>query len=147
MKNHSIIYVLIAIAIITAALIAMTYFFGITNPWENRGATTVPDPDAASDTYSYFTPNPTTSQENTENNASVQSDSTSKDAAETLQATYVVKTYNGIIGVFADDSDNPMQTIEVSVASLPESDQQALDNGISVKGTGNLRRLLEDYES
>ena len=152
-KGHNVVFILVAIAIITAAVIAMTYFMGIGNPQENRGATAVPDQEAASGNYSYFTANQTASQENTENNESVQISSTVNPTIEDhsanggTQNTYVVKTYNGIIGVFIDDSDKPIQTVDVIVSSLPAGDQQSLEKGISVKGTNALRRLLEDYES
>ena len=147
-KGHIVVFILIAIAIITAAIIAMTYFVGLA-PQDNRGAAAVPNQEAASGNQSYFTLNPTASQENTENNESTQISSTAviSPADDNAQNTYIVKTYNGIIGVFADQSETPIQTVEVTVSSLPEGDQQSLEEGISVKGTNALRRLLEDYES
>jgi hypothetical protein len=37
--------------------------------------------------------------------------------------------------------------VNVSIASLPQSDQKLLEKGITVESDEKLRSLLEDYES
>lgn len=68
--------------------------------------------------------------------------------AMTSQAeTYVVKIYQGKIGVFMGEEDIPFHVIDVEVSSLPKADQVLLTNGIYVSDSSQLNGILEDYES
>ena len=60
---------------------------------------------------------------------------------------YVVREFEGHIGVFQGGSDKPMQEVEVEVSSLPKADQLLLAGGIKVTGEKQLKSILEDYES
>ena len=60
---------------------------------------------------------------------------------------YVVRIFEGKIGVFTKDGTTPLQVLEVFVDTLPEQDQAVLETGITVTGRENLRKTLEDYES
>lgn len=146
MKGHTILYLLIAMAIIAAAVVAMTYLISPASQRENRGADAVPET-ASYGNQIYSTANSTTSQETTENLASVPSapPSTVSGADETTD--YVVKAFNGKIGVFIKDSETPVQTLDVPVDTLPEQDRAVLEAGITVTGRENLRKTLEDYGS
>jgi hypothetical protein len=66
----------------------------------------------------------------------------------TSQSTiYVVKTYSGHIGVFANNSNVPFEEIDVDVSTLPQMDQNLLSKGIEVTSESKLNKLLEDYKS
>lgn len=84
----------------------------------------------------YSTANPPSSQENSEVTA----------MAEEAEA-YVVREFEGHIGVFKGESDKPLQEVEVEVSSLPKADQLLLAGGIKVTGEKQLKSILEDYES
>lgn len=153
LKTHSILYILITLAIIAAAVIAMTYFLGTKYPQENRGAVTAPTSEPHSN-LNYFTANSDASQENTKNPASVtteprqsSSESSISPESEAKASSYTVKTFNGKIGVFADSEETPIDIIDVEIATLPQEDQATLTNGITAKDKSSLRRILEDYES
>lgn len=60
---------------------------------------------------------------------------------------YVIGVYDEKIAVFAQGDAVPIETYDVYVTTLPESDQKSLRKGIEVKGKTELRRLIEDYTS
>lgn len=60
---------------------------------------------------------------------------------------YVVKEYNGHIGVFVNAGTIPFEEIEVDVSSLPKTDQTLLLKGIKVTDQSKLNHILEDYKS
>ena len=60
-------------------------------------------------------------------------------------AGYIVREYEDMIGVFVDDSDNPVQVYEVDVNSLPDLDRELLAQGMYAFDDAALQRLLEDY--
>lgn len=60
---------------------------------------------------------------------------------------YIVRDYNGWVAVFPYASDNPQTVTGVSVAILPERDQNMLERGISVYSDDELFTLLEDYDA
>lgn len=63
------------------------------------------------------------------------------------QTIYIVREYEGMIGVFAEDQDEPLYTVDVAVELLPEADRKMLAAGITVSGRERLNSVLEDYES
>lgn len=62
-------------------------------------------------------------------------------------AAYTLGVWEGQLAVFEGTAAFPMKLYEVSVASLPETEQQKLRDGISVASEGELQVLLEDYTS
>lgn len=60
---------------------------------------------------------------------------------------YVVRTYDGKIGVFKNDEKTPYQMIDVEVSSLPQTDQLLLATGIRADNPSDLQQIIEDYES
>ena len=85
---------------------------------------------------SYYTPNPSASQE-----------SSGAYAMASHVAVYTVRTYEGRIGIFLNDSKVPFEELDVDVGLLPEADQVLLEEGIRVTDREHLNRLIEDYES
>ncbi len=149
MKGHKIVLISIASSILLAALITMVCVLSICRWQDNRNAAAVPELDADNN-QGYFTANSSVSQDSTKNSGSSSAEVPAAETESSISAasvTYVVKTFQGKIGVFAGDPDTPIQTLNVEVATLPESDRQALEQGITVEGRDSLRRLLEDYES
>ena len=63
------------------------------------------------------------------------------------QTIYIVREYEGMIGVFAENEDEPLYTVDVAVELLPEADRKMLAAGITVSGRERLNSVLEDYES
>ncbi|MBR5941774.1 MAG: hypothetical protein IKZ81_00335 [Clostridia bacterium] len=60
---------------------------------------------------------------------------------------YVLREYEGAIGVFASGSSVPVSVIDVDVRTLPEADRAALANGIFAADEDELNRRIEDYSS
>ncbi len=60
---------------------------------------------------------------------------------------YVVKEYNGHIGVFRNDETTPFKEVMVDVTTLPPTDQELLLNGIPADTQSKLNHILEDYIS
>ena len=63
------------------------------------------------------------------------------------QTVYIIREYDGQIGVFAENQEKPFLLVEVLVDTLPQADQKMLQSGITVRGDENLNSILEDYES
>ncbi|MDO5546665.1 MAG: BofC C-terminal domain-containing protein [Eubacteriales bacterium] len=59
----------------------------------------------------------------------------------------VVGTWKGYVALFDQGAGEPKQIFPCPVEALPESDQQALENGIIVRNQRDLQQLLEDYLS
>ena len=98
----------------------------------------VPEP-PGSNILSYSTANENSSQENIRI-----SGSSSVSLSQTL---YIIREYDGQIGVFAEDEVTPRRIVAVEVALLPEADLKMLRGGITVRGEDRLNSILEDYES
>ena len=60
-------------------------------------------------------------------------------------ALYVLTVYNGVIGVF-DASGELVQTVNVFVMTLPESEQEALTVGIPAYSEEEMRQIVERFE-
>ena len=146
LKGHTILYLLIAIAIIAAAVVAMTYLIHPGSQTETQGADAVPETSSYGN-QTYSTANSGTSQEIEENLTSVPSAPPALVSESDSNTDYVVRIFEGKIGVFTKDGTTPLQVLEVFVDTLPEQDQAVLETGIMVTGRENLRKTLEDYES
>ncbi|QAT49291.1 hypothetical protein EQM14_05575 [Caproiciproducens sp. NJN-50] len=67
-------------------------------------------------------------------------------ASKQNDSLYIVKEYNGHIGVFRDGDKLPFEEIDIDVSIFPEEDQKLLRDGIQARGTAELTRVIEDYE-
>ncbi len=65
-----------------------------------------------------------------------------------LLALYLILgTWKGYVALFEDGASEPRQIFPTGVSSLPESDRNALAEGIVVRNERQLQQLLEDYLS
>lgn len=80
----------------------------------------------------YYTPNPASSQENPA-------------AGENTGGPYVVRLYQGKLGVFQQGRAAPVLTGDVSVYLLPEEDVELLKKGIPAQTLSEARKIMEDY--
>lgn len=58
-----------------------------------------------------------------------------------------LREWNGQIALFEGDSDEPTEVYEVSIAALPEEEQQRLREGIAIEDEQMLAALLDNYTS
>ena len=70
---------------------------------------------------------------------------TFQNESSTAQNTYTVREFEGQIAIFADDSEIPVKVFDTSVATLPKSDRELLELGITVENTEELQRIIEDF--
>lgn len=125
--------IILALSGAVVLFLSVLFFTGLQKPEKD------PPEVFSSNTLYYSTANENSSQEYIGNsNAPVIS---------TSQSIYIVREYKGMIGVFAEEDDDPLYTVDVSVATLPEADQKMLAAGITVRGRERLNSILEDYES
>ena len=72
----------------------------------------------------------------------------SPSAPANTDTAYVLKTWEGRIGVFCPPgADTPTTVTEIRVRDLPLSDRLALTAGVEASDYGQVIRLLEDYGS
>ncbi len=60
---------------------------------------------------------------------------------------YVLREYEGVIGVFKAGVSAPVSVIDVDTRTLPESDRAALARGIYAADEDELCRRIEDFSS
>ena len=65
-------------------------------------------------------------------------------AADAPAETYVIRAYNGIIGVF-DGSGLPVRTVNTAVDTLPAADRAALEEGIPAASFEEMCRIADMY--
>ena len=75
---------------------------------------------------------------------SIQSLSASSEESVLEEDIFILKEYNGYIGVF-DKSSVLMDVINVQIKSLPEADRNMLRTGIYAFSRNELISLIEDY--
>ncbi len=63
----------------------------------------------------------------------------------TVQDQYTVREFDGQIGIFNGNEKTPIEVFDTSVALLPKSDQELLEQGIIVSTPEELQRIIEDY--
>lgn len=68
----------------------------------------------------------------------------SESMATSSDARFLLKEYNGVIGVF-DDAGMLTDIINVDINSLPEADRVMLRTGIWAMSRRELAALIEDY--
>ena len=76
--------------------------------------------------------------------ASAQAEQSSVSAPE---ETYLMKAHGGKLAVFRLHEAYPLLIFDVYVNTLPEYDQQLLQEGIPVQGKEQLEKRIEDYIS
>lgn len=59
----------------------------------------------------------------------------------------VLGSWKGYIAIFNHGEEEPRQIFPNTVASLPQADQEALNQGIFVRTDQQMQQLLEDYLS
>lgn len=59
---------------------------------------------------------------------------------------YIVREYNGKIGVFARGSNVLQETLNVRVSDLPILDRQRLNSGIIAQNDEQLCKIIEDFD-
>ncbi len=59
----------------------------------------------------------------------------------------VLGTWKGYVALYEPRKLEPRQIFPTAVASLPQADQTALEEGIIVRNDRDLQNLLEDYLS
>ena len=64
--------------------------------------------------------------------------------SSTAQNTYTVREYEGQIAIFSDDGEMPVKVFDTSVSTLPKSDRELLELGITVENPEELQRIIED---
>ncbi len=82
----------------------------------------------------YYTPNPASSQENSET------------VENSGQPEYLVTLYQGRLGVFKEGRTSPVLTQDTPVYLLPEEDIELLKKGLPAKDLNEARKILEDYD-
>lgn len=56
-------------------------------------------------------------------------------------------TWKGYVALFENGKEEPRQIFPCPVSTLPEADQQALEQKIPVRNNRDLQQILEDYLS
>lgn len=59
---------------------------------------------------------------------------------------YVVREYNGKIGIFQQKSNVLQETLNVRVSDLPILDRQRLSSGIVAESDEQLCKIIEDFD-
>lgn len=62
-------------------------------------------------------------------------------------AQQMLREWNGRLALFKGDATEPAEVYEVTVAALPEEEQQRLREGIAVESEEMLAALLDNYTS
>lgn len=60
---------------------------------------------------------------------------------------YLLKSVSGEVCVFQRGNNEPIETLDVYLDSLPVADRMDLINGIKLKDDEELARVIEDFES
>ena len=67
--------------------------------------------------------------------------------AALLSLAVIVGNWKGYLALFEPGKEEPKQIFPTQIATLPEVDQTALEEGILVRNDRDLQQLLEDYLS
>lgn len=66
--------------------------------------------------------------------------------ASTTTCAYIMKEYQGKIGIFLPTESEPYEILPTDISVLPEFDQIALRQGIELQSKQELNRLIEDFD-
>ena len=69
------------------------------------------------------------------------------DTASQNETAYILREYDGRLGVFEPGGAVPQTVLDIYIHNLPETDQQALKQGVVAENYAALIRLIEDYIS
>ena len=84
---------------------------------------------------SYCTANTVSSQE-----------SSSSAASSQTAVCFIVKEYNGHIGVYRSSESKPFREYNTDVQILPKADRIALEHGKTVHTMAEVEKIVEDYD-
>lgn len=59
---------------------------------------------------------------------------------------YIIKEYNGHIGIFKNDETTPFKEYDIPVDMLPQQNQQELKNGYKKFSMQDVEKLIEDFD-
>lgn len=71
--------------------------------------------------------------------------SPSIEASIAMNEKFILREYEGRIGIFVAGEKEPLEVLNVFVFTLPTTDRAALKIGITVYGADALRTLIEDF--
>lgn len=74
-------------------------------------------------------------------------DLSSSPEASSPSGGYLLGAYNGRVSVLSPETGEPEMIFDIFLRTLPEMDQQLLQEGIQVETYEELTRLIEDYIS
>ncbi len=74
-------------------------------------------------------------------------DLSSSPEASSPSGGYLLGAYNGRVSVLSPETGEPEMIFDIFLRTLPEMDQQLLQEGILVETYEELTRLIEDYIS
>ncbi len=63
------------------------------------------------------------------------------------EISFILRIWNGKLGLFRGDSETPYREIEMPLYLLTEHDRKLLEDGISAESEEELRALIEDITS
>ncbi|MDE5753480.1 MAG: hypothetical protein K2H89_02910 [Oscillospiraceae bacterium] len=66
--------------------------------------------------------------------------------AEKEPVGFILKTYEGKIALFRENSEKPYQILDIEVYLLPDADRELLEAGILAETEEELKAILEDWE-
>ncbi|MVB11812.1 hypothetical protein CAFE_25380 [Caprobacter fermentans] len=115
------------------ALLTVLVVLGLPHWNRQSGSSSAPDSTASSN----FTSIEPSSQESSAIIAA---------ASRQNEDLYIVREFDGHIGVFREGDKLPFEEIDIDVSIFPEEDQKLLHDGIQARGTAELTRVIEDYE-
>ncbi|MDE6004235.1 MAG: hypothetical protein K2G88_02495 [Oscillospiraceae bacterium] len=66
--------------------------------------------------------------------------------AEKEPIGFILKTYQGKIALFRENSEKPYQILDIEIYLLPDADRELLEQGIFAESEEELKKILEDWE-
>lgn len=76
-----------------------------------------------------------------------QAEETTQTTVTQTEISFILKTWNGHLGLFRGDSNSPYREIDMPLYLLTEQDKKLLDAGIAVDTEEELNALVEDIVS
>lgn len=70
-----------------------------------------------------------------------------EETSVSTEAGFILKTWNGHLGLFRGDCETPYREIDMPLYLLAEDDVKLLESGIVADSEEELRRLVEDITS
>lgn len=93
-------------------------------------------------TGAFFSPE---SEINTQNTIASENTTIEKKNEQHINEEYILKSENNRLVVYKKGENTPYKVTDTVTDRLPHSDILRLEKGITVTGTVNLRKALEDY--